>query len=83
MSQESTTPEDVVLDVSDLDLRQLDELGDTVLSRAVATVVAMADHSTQAFAGFSSRVPRTTRPGTSRPTRSGPRSESTDRDEPR
>jgi FXSXX-COOH protein len=81
MTQEATTPEDFVLDVSDLDLRQLDDLGDTVLSRAVAKVLAMADESTQALAGFSARVPETTRSGTSHQTRLGPHSESADRDE--
>jgi FXSXX-COOH protein len=81
MTQEATTPEDFVLDVNDLDLRQLDSLGDTVLSRAVATVVAMADESAQALAGFSARVPETTRPDTSRLARPGSRSESADSDE--
>jgi len=81
MTQEATPPEDVVLDVSDLDLRQLDDLGDTVLSRAVAKVLAMADESTQALAGFDSRVPATARPETSPPTRPGRRSASPDRDE--
>ena len=83
MTQDATTSDDFVLDVSELDLRQLENLGDTVLARAVAKVVAMAGESTQALAGFSARVPDTTGSGTGRAARTGPRAESADRDKHR
>lgn len=58
MGKDAGMPENALIDVSGIDLRRLSELGDTVLARAVDSVLATADAPSQALAGFNSRLPR-------------------------
>jgi FXSXX-COOH protein len=67
MGQDASVPEDALLDVSGIDLRRLDELGDTVLARAVDAVLATADPPSQALAGFNSKLPRRHKQSVRRP----------------
>ncbi|MEU5877107.1 hypothetical protein [Spirillospora sp. NPDC047279] len=73
MTQEGAEPDGILLDVSDIELRHLDELDGTVLQQALETVLTMSEQPSQTLAGFNARVRRTTETtATARQPGSGP-----------
>lgn len=70
MSQDATASDDGLIDLDDMSLRDLDDLGDTVLARELRKVLASSAAPTEAIARFQSKAPRRPSPG-SAPERRG------------